>query len=314
MLKMTAKITVSILVIAILLSNMDVGQALSMIGGADPYSVVISVAIILLLSLPQSYRWMIAVRAIDGVLPLSRAFRILLIGWFFNQVLPSSIGGDALRVWYGCKSGLTRGQAFYSVVIDRLSALYALVIIVLFGLPWVYASVRDHEFIYGLYIIVGASLASLALLFIPYNQWDALLPEPLAVRIKNLSDIAKRLISNLRAVVLIFSISCVAHFGISVVVALLAAGMNISLGLIECVVLVPVVLLITAIPVSVAGWGVREGAMVFVLGQIGVPAEQAFALSVIFGLVVMLSGLPGGAFWLMIRHEPSVAKGVSSRL
>ena len=53
------------------------------------------------------------------------------------------------------------------------------------------------------------------------------------------------------------------------------------------------------LPISIAGWGVREQAMVTAFALIGVPGEGALALSILFGLIALLFGLPGGVVWLM---------------
>jgi hypothetical protein len=56
-------------------------------------------------------------------------------------------------------------------------------------------------------------------------------------------------------------------------------------------------MLVTSLPISVAGWGVREGAMVVAFGYVNVPAESAFAMSVLFGLTMLMSGIPGSILW-----------------
>ena len=73
--------------------------------------------------------------------------------------------------------------------------------------------------------------------------------------------------------------------------------MQLEVALKDCVLLVPPVILITVVPVSIAGWGVREGAMVVAFGFIQVPASAAFALSVLFGLTLAVSSLPGSLLW-----------------
>jgi glycosyltransferase 2 family protein len=62
-------------------------------------------------------------------------------------------------------------------------------------------------------------------------------------------------------------------------------------------VMVPLVVLLTMLPISIAGWGVREAAMVAAFGYVGVDAPGALALSVAFGLVQVAIGLPGGLWW-----------------
>ena len=78
-------------------------------------------------------------------------------------------------------------------------------------------------------------------------------------------------------------------------------GIHVSLG--HFLVLIPPVMLVSMVPVSIAGWGVREGAMVGALGFVSVGADEALALSVLFGLVVMVVGLPGGLIWFLTGKE-----------
>jgi len=80
------------------------------------------------------------------------------------------------------------------------------------------------------------------------------------------------------------------------VVFALARGLGVDLTYWQCLVLCPPVFLLSALPISIAGWGVREGAMVVVLGYVSVPLDEAFALSVALGLTVLVGSLPGGLF------------------
>jgi len=85
------------------------------------------------------------------------------------------------------------------------------------------------------------------------------------------------------------------------VVVVCADAMNIAIDPFSAVILTLPMVLALAIPISVAGWGVREGTMVVALGQVGVLPADALALSVAFGLIYMLAGIPGGLLWLVPR-------------
>jgi len=60
--------------------------------------------------------------------------------------------------------------------------------------------------------------------------------------------------------------------------------------------------LVSMIPISFGGWGVREGAMVVFFGLVGVPAADALAMSILFGLAALVAGLPGGVLWVVQRR------------
>ena len=114
-----------------------------------------------------------------------------------------------------------------------------------------------------------------------------------------LSSDARRLFLQPRFALPTIVMSLVNHVGVATVVYLLATALAIDVGVIDCLILVPPVILFSMIPISIAGWGLREGAMITAFGLVAVPSEQAFALSVLFGVVVMAIGIPGGLVWLL---------------
>jgi hypothetical protein len=67
--------------------------------------------------------------------------------------------------------------------------------------------------------------------------------------------------------------------------------------------ILPVVMLLTSLPVSFAGWGLREGAMILALGIYGVAQEKAMALSLVYGLLQIISGFPGFILWVLQKKK-----------
>jgi hypothetical protein len=90
-----------------------------------------------------------------------------------------------------------------------------------------------------------------------------------------------------------------------------ASGMGIALDPGAAFVIVPAVMLVSLAPVTFAGWGLREGAMIVGLGLAGVSASDALAVSVAFGLLLVVLGVPGGVLWLRraVASPPSVGVG-----
>jgi len=87
------------------------------------------------------------------------------------------------------------------------------------------------------------------------------------------------------------------------IVYVLAWSMKLPMTYWQCLIVVPVVFLCISLPISFAGWGVREGAMVYMLGTMGISASNALALSVIFGLLSIVVSSLGGWAWLMTRNS-----------
>ena len=78
----------------------------------------------------------------------------------------------------------------------------------------------------------------------------------------------------------------------------LARGVGAQLSVVDAGILIPPVVLLTAVPISISGWGVREGAMVACLGLANVPSEEALSVSLLLGAISVIIGLVGGAIWL----------------
>jgi hypothetical protein len=89
------------------------------------------------------------------------------------------------------------------------------------------------------------------------------------------------------------------HINIALMVFLLGISIGLEITWFDCMVLMPPVLLAMTLPISIAGWGVREQAMVAAFALVNVPGEGALALSIMFGLLGLIIGLPGGIVWLI---------------
>ncbi|MCH8237952.1 MAG: flippase-like domain-containing protein [Proteobacteria bacterium] len=119
----------------------------------------------------------------------------------------------------------------------------------------------------------------------------------------NLGVDARRVFLRIRHFAPVMALGLLTHVNMSFCVYLLSLGLGLEIGLIDFLVLFHLVILVTTIPISIAGWGVRETAMVGLFGLIGVPAEGALVLSVLFGLIGIAVALPGGAVWLASRDR-----------
>ena len=251
------------------------------------------------LMLLHALRWLAVIKAAGSRLDVKTACTLVFIGNFFNQLLPSSIGGDAVRIWCAYRAGMSFSTAANTVIIDHACALFALLLLSAAGLPWLFEIVTDPAARWALSAVIIAGVAGFGVLLAL-----RVLPQPIANwrvarALLGLAALARRTMSQARYALLIIFMSVVSITGFSIIVFLIARAMQIEITLRDCVLLVPPVLLITVVPVSIAGWGVREGAMVVALGFVNVPAGPAFAVSMVFGLILALASLPGSVLcWL----------------
>ncbi len=114
-----------------------------------------------------------------------------------------------------------------------------------------------------------------------------------------LTSDARRLVANPGRALIVTGIAVIVHALSASVVYVMALGFRIDVTWPECLLLFPAVILVMVLPISIAGWGLREGAMVSAFALVGVSVEDALVLSVGFGFAAVVVGLPGAVIWLL---------------
>jgi uncharacterized membrane protein YbhN (UPF0104 family) len=298
------KATISVLLIWYLLHQVDLAKVLDRARRLDVADAALCCAVLVLQIGLVAVRWWLVARVTETSLRLWAALRILVIGMFFNQTLPSSVGGDAIRVWLVMREGVSLGKAVNVVLCDRVLGLVVLVGLIGVSLPAMYSRIDDvttRSVLSGL--VAGGVVALLVLLTLGkplarlLHKWRYTRP------FGDLAADFRRLFVQPAAMAALVSSSTLVHLLTVSAVLLLAWGIDIHVGFIDCLVIVPAVILVTTLPISIAGWGVREGAMVTGFGFVGVGADDALALSVLYGLSLVITALPGGLVWLVGRRR-----------
>ena len=297
------KIAISVALLWLLFANVDAGAVLDLVAHAHVDLLVAAFVALVVLGAVQAYRWTVVLTAIGSHLAMTQAWLTVMIGLFFNQTLPSTIGGDAVRIWRAHKLGLGLARAVNGVMIDRLSALAALLLVAIVGLP------KMHGLIGGgaAFWVIPAFIVAGALGFAALMTFDRLPPAFMRWRliagIGRLSADARRAFLDRRYGPAVIALSLFIQICVSSTVWLIAIGLRLDVGWFDCLILVPPVMLISMVPISIAGWGVREGAMVSAFGLVGLAAADALALSIVLGVIVSLVGAPGGIIWALTRPK-----------
>ncbi len=302
---MALKFLVSGFLIWFLLSNIDIVAAMGKLVDVEVEMLAAAMFVILVQAVICGLRWESVLLAIGQPLGFSKAFQFSLIGSFFNQALPSAVGGDAVRMYKAFKHGIGLRCAVNGVVLERAITVVALVLLVDALQPWFTPRVDDAMMamiLPGLIIVTLGAVLGLFFLMLLDRLPRALQRWRLVRGLGNLGFDARQLFLSWhlpRAMIWGF----VTHINLSFGVFLLAAGLSIEVSWFDCLVLMPPVILVMTLPISIAGWGVRETAMVAFFGLIGLPAEEAVVLSILFGLTCIAMALPGGVIWLLTRDK-----------
>lgn len=301
-LALALKVVVSAALIWFVLGKVDLEAARGRLADVAPGMLVLTGALFLLQIVIGARRWHVVLRGIESPLSFWQALRFYYIGAFFNQALPSSVGGDAVRIYKAYKAGMSVVSAVNGVMLERVATIAALFLLLLavqpFFLPKVDAE-TGRWFLFSTAALLIAVIAGTGVLMLLDRLPERLRHLPLVQSLATVASDTRRVFLRPVTALRALAWSALGHANLTVAVYVLALGLDLSVTLVDCFALFLPVMAVMTLPISIAGWGVREGAMVAAFSLIGVPAEGALVLSLLFGLIAIVTTLPGGALWLM---------------
>ena len=240
-------------------------------------------------------RWREISAECGAPLDTRQAMRFNLIGTFFNQTLPSSIGGDAVRLWLVARGGAGWRAATYSIFVDRAIGLIALAIIIVASLPWSYRLISDPHGRSALLLVDFAALAGgVGFLVLGRLPWPWLKRWWGTHHLHACSVIANRVIFSREHGPKIAVLSLLVHVLAVVIAWCVVRSIAAPVVFSQIFQLVPPVMLITMLPISIAGWGVREATMGLAFGYAGLMTNEGVNVSLLFGAVSFIVGAFGG--------------------
>jgi len=264
----------------------------------------------------NSARWDLLLRGSGERVPFGRLAVLNWIGNFFSLLLPTTVGGDLVRMYELSKNLRERAKAAASVFLDRVLGFAALAILALGGIgaSWFAGMLTPgSEFVA---LLSGAVLGAIALLasgraprFL-HRSFAFPLRRKLEGLAKQFYHALREMAESRRRLVAAATISIVAQIG--VVIAGEALGLDVLAY--EYFAFVPIVLFASALPLSVGGLGVRETAFVLLFTEVGVAAADAVALSVLVYAYFVATGVVGAMIWgaltisRVVRTGPNAAR------
>ncbi|MBE3134608.1 MAG: flippase-like domain-containing protein [Acidobacteria bacterium] len=302
------KIGVSVGLLAVLFSRVDAGRLWTYARGASPAWIGTALALFALTILVSAWRWALLLRAQDVSVPGTRLVASYLVAGFFNNFLPSNIGGDVIRIKDTSIQAGSKTLATTIVLVDRGVGLIGLVFVAALGAtvgsvfqdPTQQVTVPVVPWLLWLGFAVSAGLSMPALLAptavgrllrslgVFHRDWV----EERALRV---TRALARFAQTPRALAGCFVGALLVQTLLVLFYAAIARSMQIPVSPWSLAVIVPLTLLVQLLPVSVNGFGVREATFAFHFVRVGLPVESALAVSFVgAGLVILVSlaGIP----------------------
>jgi uncharacterized protein (TIRG00374 family) len=284
---------VTVLLLGLVLTQVDFSAAWSSLAHAEWEWFVAAIALMAAAIMVGGARWYLLLRAASIDVSRRTTIRAFSLAYFFNTVLPTSVGGDAVRAWI---VGRPSGQvvlAATSVVIDKLTALaclfvfaWAALIVDSSSVPS--AVVRSFFWTTLLFVISMSVFAAAA-------AGSVRLARRLPQRLRSAAESAGRALHSwMRSPRLLLGV-----FGLGIayqlmgvgVLVLLAKAIGFDLSLALAAVAAAIILVAMLVPISIGGFGVREAGFVILLGEAGISATDATLLSLLSAVVILVASL-----------------------
>ena len=301
------KVVVSIGLMSVLIGGIDLGAERDRIMSANLGLLLAAAAVLAVQMGVGGARWWSVMRAIESPLPWLEFTRLFWIGGFFSQALPSSVGGDPIRIYMTYKEGnIPLIKAINGVMLERVVAIVGLVILVAMVQPSFLPKIDENTrmlTILSLSLLAAGTIAGIVVLMCLDKLPESLTRFRLIRGMHALAGDTRKLFLHPMNAGLALFFGVLTHVNISFCVYLLAQSLALDVTVLDCMVLMPPVLLVTTLPISIAGWGIREGAMTVAFGLIGVSQGGAVVLSLSMGLLAVAVMIPGGIVWLMGRKR-----------
>jgi glycosyltransferase 2 family protein len=306
----TVKIVISAALLYFALRKVSFYELASRFDVASLGWIGLAVAVTFLQIFLGALRWREISADCGAPLATTQAFRFNLIGTFFNQTLPSSIGGDAVRLWLVARGGAGWRAATYSIFVDRAIGLIALAIVIVASLPWSYQLISNPHGRSALLLVDFVALAAGAgFLILGRLPWPWLKRWWGTHHLHACSVIANRLIFSRRRGPKLAALSLLVHVLTVVIAWCVVQSIAAPVLFGQIFQLIPPVMLITMLPISIAGWGVREATMGLAFGYAGLMANEGVNVSLLFGCVSFIVGAFGGLVWIFSAEKR--AKGAA---
>jgi len=299
----------AVVLVIVLLRRTDIGQALELIRGAK---LGLLLAGALVMAIPMAiggFRWWLLLRSEGSTLPYHFVLRVHVAGHALGTVLPTSVGGDLLRVGHTTQAGAVEA-ALATVLSDRILGVAGLLIICDFASLLLLARTGSP----GLLALAGAASAMVGLFLLTlmvepvYDVLSRLATRVrflrLGQRLVRVADGVRRYRTRPRLILQTLGLSVLLWLVHSLVWYLLGAGIGSPAPLLRYLVCVPLVALSAMLPISVGGLGVRENSFVILMGHFGTPGTSAAAVALLFLGVRAFYALVGALLFIALRRRP----------
>ncbi|MFQ5613626.1 MAG: lysylphosphatidylglycerol synthase transmembrane domain-containing protein [Anaerolineae bacterium] len=296
------KILISLGLMAFIIATVDLSALARTLLNARPGFLLVALGLVMIGVVLRAWRWQILLHDQGVRVGLKELTGLWFISFLFNNLLPSGIGGDAVKIYELSRSSERGAETVSSVLVDRFLGIMGLLGLALVALffSWRLIPIEVVVLTVGIF---GAGLVG-GFLVIDQSLWRALQARlPLLRRVDEIKTVKSFIDSlgryRLRALLRSFGVSVLFNLSLIAMNVFIGLSLGLRINLTFYFVFVPLTSLVLILPISVGGLGAREQTYITLFAQAGVPQESALALSLlVYALGNLATGLVGGVLYL----------------
>jgi uncharacterized protein (TIRG00374 family) len=304
--KLAIKFGVTGVLLWLAFRSVDLSVVSQLLARLDPRYAAVTLVLASLIVVSDAMLLSGVVRLFERRMPFGTALLYSVVGWFFSNVAPSTVGGDVFRAVQFARVGVPAGAAVRLIIAIRVLSFATLVLVMFAGFPIAVELVGGHRAAELFGLILAAGSGALIAFFV-VARFPAMFPAldrwAVVRKCRTIATDFRMMVVPSARVAMAWLAALSQHLLRIAILACLSAGLGLGVPIASLFAFTPVALLIAMLPVSFGGWGARELSFIYLLGAAGVSGPAALTLSIAFGLMRVLIGLLGGALWVIVHGD-----------
>lgn len=300
------KVAFSLGLVAILFMKSDINKLYNTIAHSNYHYFILSFFISLLGLYLATLRWQILLNRFNRKTSLNELFRYICLSLFYNFFIPGGFAGDVVR-GFKCKDlYLNSSHGIASVFVDRIIGLASFILFGLVGMLYSFQLLKQSDMVYFVMIVITSSVLFSLIIFnrkiMSYFKILSRLHFTLYERLKEVYNNIYYYTDYKGGLAIALIVSMFATFINILAIFFISVSMGSDVRFVHFIFFVPIITIISYLPISYSGLGIREAGFIFLFTQVGMSHDQALAIPLIYFGLLLILGIMGGIIYILTNQ------------
>lgn len=291
---------ISASLIIFVFSKIDLKNVLNCLKEANIFLLAFSLSLHFVGVLLGSSRWRVLLESYGIDVPHKELYRLYMIGSFFNTFLPTSVGGDAIRMYKVSSLTDKRAQAAISVLIERFIGMLILYIISFFSFIFYFNFREEKGLFFTIVFLLSAFIGFIIFIISPFSDKiiKTIPSSSLKEKLDKIHYSLKYPLREPKNLLKVSAYTTLLQINVVIYFFIISTAIKIKLSIVYFFILIPIILTLTMLPITIGGIGLRESGFIFLFSRFGVVPEKALTLSILGYFISLIFAGFGGLVYV----------------